>query len=321
MADSPVNTAFHGSSLYYSNILQKDSFSEDEAESVLWEIANENWGGNKYNQLRWLAQKALGRKKTNDWRIRIRCHYYQSCGCKWICEQIGSYENGVVFRVGNIDHIDHHLTNKKVGAFSQALVLIKNPGCLNQTPAQFVSCVRTTGITVSIPQEKAIKRKFSRLRTLSKTGHMDKGTKITSFAAVDINLDRLKKENIEQFDFHTIYLLRSSYVLDMNSSPPRILALLSSENLLLNAYRQMQYGSSIKIYIDASYRYTVEGWGVLIVKVNSMDGKGHTVAYAMCSREDSAAHHWIFSTLKAEVERLVNELIKKKIDAIAITCI
>ena len=141
---------------------------------------------------------------------------------------------------------------------------------------------------------------------------MDKGIKVTSFAAVNINLNRLKKENIKDFDFHTVYLLGSNFELDLDSTPPRILALLSSENLLLNAYRQMQYGSAIKIYIDASYRYTVEGWGVLIIKVNSMDFKGHTVAYAMCSNEDGAAHKWIFTNLKIEVERVVNNLVEER---------
>ena len=77
----------------------------------------------------------------------------------------------------------------------------------------------------------------------------------------------------------------------------------------------MQYGCGIKIYVDASYRYTVEGWGVLIVKVNSMDQKGHTVAYAICSREDSAAHEWIFKTIKNEVEILVNSLVEKTLAA------
>ena len=189
-----INTAFLGSCLYYSNVLRRDTFTEDEAESVLWEIATENWGGNIYNQMKWLSQKPVNRVKTRDWRVRIRCHYYQTCRCNWICEQIGNYENKIIFRVGNTFHSDHKGSNKKVGAFSQALVEIKNSASLRQTPAQFVSSVRDLGVTVCILQEKALKRKFARLRTLSKLGHMEKGTKITSFATVEINLDRFKKK-------------------------------------------------------------------------------------------------------------------------------
>ena len=117
MADSEVpggvNNAFHGTSLYYSNVLKKDRFTKDEADRVLWEIANKNWGGNVYNQLTWLAQKALPRIKTNDWRVRIRCHYHKTCGCKWICEQIGNYENEIFFCIGNLNQINHDVNGKK----------------------------------------------------------------------------------------------------------------------------------------------------------------------------------------------------------------
>ena len=46
VSEAGSNTAFKGSCLYYSNVLRRDTFTEDEEESVLWEIATEIWGGN-----------------------------------------------------------------------------------------------------------------------------------------------------------------------------------------------------------------------------------------------------------------------------------
>ena len=141
---------------------------------------------------------------------------------------------------------------------------------------------------------------------------MNKGTLLTSFAAVHINIERLRK-NIEIFDSHLVYLIGDEYVLDLDCKPPKLLYLWSSENLLLNAYRQMQYGNPVKIYVDASYRYMVEKWGFLVIKVCGQNQRGHTVAYGVCSKEDGNAHEWIFKTLKKEVERLVNQLVLSNI--------
>ena len=142
---------------------------------------------------------------------------------------------------------------------------------------------------------------------------MNKGTLVTSFAVVHINIERLRKKNIENFDSHSVYLICDEYVLDLDCKPPKLLSLWSSENLLLNAYRKMQYGNPVKIYVDASYRYMVEKWGVLVIKVCGQNQRGRTVAYGVCSKEDGNAHEWIFKTLKKEVERLVNQLVLSSI--------
>ena len=132
--------------------------------------------------------------KIDNWHIRIRCHYYFSVECNWYCGPIRNKENIVYFCIGNCKHSNHYKANKKVGALTQAMVLIKNPGSFNQSPAQFIHSVRKTRLTVGPKQENSIKIKISRLRTQHKTGHMKKGTLVTSFAAVHINIEILRKE-------------------------------------------------------------------------------------------------------------------------------
>ena len=155
----PVNNNFNfvGIERYFSVALQKDVFTEKEAENtVLWEIADEQWGGNKYNMLKGCPQNPVYPSKTNDWRICIRCHYYFSAECNWCFEQVCNKDNSVYFRISNCKHSNQYKTNKKVGALNQAMVLIKNPGSFNQTPAQFIYSVRQTGLTVGTKQENSI---------------------------------------------------------------------------------------------------------------------------------------------------------------------
>ena len=148
------NCNFFGTEKYFSVALQKNLFTEKEAENtVILEIADEHWGGNKCNMLKGCPQKPLYRSKKNDWRIRIRCHYHFSAGCNWCFEQIRNKDNSVYFRIGNCKHSNHYKTNKKVGALTQAIDLTKNPGSFNQTPAQFIYSVRQTGLTVGPKQE------------------------------------------------------------------------------------------------------------------------------------------------------------------------
>ena len=62
----PVNNNcnFVGTERYFSVALQKDVFTEKEVENtVLWEIADEHWGGNKYNMLKGCPQKPVYRSK------------------------------------------------------------------------------------------------------------------------------------------------------------------------------------------------------------------------------------------------------------------
>ena len=117
-------------------------------------------------------------------------------------------------------------------------------------------------------------------------------------------MQQYHRENIHPFDEHTTYLCAGTFGLDADNN--RFVAALSTENLLLNAFRQLA-ASDITIYVDSSYRYMYEGWGLVPIKVCSHDQMMHTIAYGLSSHDDERNHEYIFRVVKKEVERVVND--------------
>ena len=56
-----------------------------------------------------------------------------------------------------------------------------------------------------------------------------------------------------------------------------------------------------------SYRLVVEGHACMLFGTVSTAQKFHIIGYAVCDKEDDAAHDHVFRSLKGEVERIVAE--------------
>ena len=111
------------------------------------------------------------------------------------------------------------------------------------------------------------------------------------------------------FDRHTVYLVGDEYKFDHKED--RIAAVLSTENLLLNGYRQQFFGQPVFICVDTTYRIIVEGHGLMPIGTVSIDQTLHIIGYAVVSKEDKVAHEWVFRALKTELERIVNDRVKR----------
>jgi hypothetical protein len=69
----------------------------------------------------------------------------------------------------------------------------------------------------------------------------------------------------EKFTDHTPYVV-GTYEIDPKKR--RVVVVISTENLLLNAYRQTLYGQDFAFNVDASYRYTAsQHYGLLPIIV------------------------------------------------------
>ena len=94
-------------------------------------------------------------------------------------------------------------------------------------------------------------------------------------------LESYKKENIFNFTQHSMYLLG----IDCRPDDDSFVAVLTSENLLLNAYRQQFWGNPIFFAADASYKLTQEGNGVFSVITTNLAQQTKTIAYGVISHE------------------------------------
>ena len=100
-----------------------------------------------------------------------------------------------------------------------------------------------------------MKQQLTRLRNKSVGLINGQGNNWGGIAAV---LESYKKENIFNFTQHLMYPLG----IDCRPDDGSLVAVLTSENLLLNAYRLQFWGNPIFFAADASYRLTQEGKGV-----------------------------------------------------------
>ena len=85
----------------------------------------------------------------------------------------------------------------------------------------------------------------------------------------------------------------------------QVRAAFSSENLMLNAYRQEAAGNVPFLALDFTYRIFHEGHGLMPIMTISPDQKGHIIAYAISDSEDGDAHTMLLEIIKKQVENVV----------------
>ena len=109
----------------------------------------------------------------------------------------------------------------------------------------------------------------------------------------------------DQFNSHTVILCCGRLEFTTENGEERFCCALSTENLLLNAYRQQSTGQDMALEVETSYRY-MYGYGLIIVRVANFAQKDRTIGYGVCSHNDQNAHEFVFRALKEEVESVVD---------------
>ena len=80
---------------------------------------------------------------------------------------------------------------------------------------------------------------------------------------------------------------------------------LSTENLLLNAYRQSQSGLPPLLQVDTTHKLVLEGHNCMLFGTVDAAQKWHTVGFGVCSEEDTEAHTTVCRALREEVHTIV----------------
>lgn len=95
-----------------------------------------------------------------------------------------------------------------------------------------------------------------------------------------------------------------------NADVDMIVVLITTINLLLNAYRSYHVpGMPAHFCVDMAYRLMHEGHGHMNIGTVSIDGKFHVIAQVITSHEDTKAHQFAFRNIKIELARIVGEKI------------
>jgi len=105
-----------------------------------------------------------------------------------------------------------------------------------------------------------------------------------------------------KFNQHAVYVLGEPIVVPDES---RVTVALSSENLLLNAYRQQDFGVPSYLCVDTTHRLVREGHCCMAVGTVSITQHFHIIGYAICSHEDIRAHEHALHAIREAVDAVV----------------
>lgn len=206
----------------------------------------------------------------------------------------------------------HVHNGKKANELQVICAALSSPSKLRSKTGQLVKRkIADQGIVLDVRSQRNLTRRVLNRKKIAKREELG-GADPRTYGGLIGCIQLFKKSSILRFDaftHNTVYLCGDEYVVDEASG--RVAIVLSTENLLLNAYRQQCTGQGVVIAMDTSYRYMNEGYGVLPIKVVDFSQTGHTVAYAIVSYEDEEAQTQVLRMLKKEVESVVRSRFQK----------
>jgi hypothetical protein len=136
---------------------------------------------------------------------------------------------------------------------------------------------------------------------------------------VGVSLEFSQEVPTEEYtsrDFRPKYPVRPGRSVQGRTGGPDgklFIAVLSTEELVLNACQQQCTSQELALAVDTSYRLVSDNgkFGLLPVKVVNFAQEARVVAYTICSKENEGAHDFVFEVLKEEVERVVHDRVRK----------
>jgi hypothetical protein len=106
------------------------------------------------------------------------------------------------------------------------------------------------------------------------------------------------------YDEDTCYVVGTP---QLDSTLNLITFVVSTDNMLLNAYRQALFGLPTYVAVDTTHRLVVEKHCLMPITTTSMTQHTHIIAYGVCTKEDVAAHEYVLRCVKEGVEHIVQE--------------
>ena len=103
---------------------------------------------------------------------------------------------------------------------------------------------------------------------------------------------------------HTTFVCGDPIV---DSATQTITIAYSTPNLLMNAYRQQQYGLPAILQVDTTHRLVLEGHNNMLFGTVDAAQHFHVIGYGLCQSEDQTSHTHVMKCLAHEAELLIAE--------------
>lgn len=215
-------------------------------------------------------------------------------------------------RKRGVPHTDHSLSGKTRGLSKMVKLKVASPSKRGRSSHKLVKELRNELGAISQKERKQITDFAYRDRQKGANAIVP-ATQRHRFGGMATLAEKKTRAALEargEFGVHTGYIIGEPV---MDSERQRITLAYSTENLLLNAYRQSQYGIPQLVQVDCTHRLMLEGHNCMLFGCVDAAQHFHTIGYGVCDSEDCEAHTTVFYALKSEVERIVAARIEAQI--------
>jgi hypothetical protein len=262
---------------------------KEKLRDVFCQLAKDEYGGDGYKLQPWgMAHKKPTQANTAGCLVtKRRCYFHNGEGkCQFVVREVFNVATKTaVITIGSIPHSGHDLVKKsRLGPKSCnkglpkriALELFNSPSMLKKKPREILKRAFDLNINPGLKMQKQIRRKHARLREKLIYG------KKQTWGAVVNKCESYSKERIPEFNEHSPYLIK----FECQPETKFMVAVFSTENLLLNAYRQRFWGFPVFFSADASYRYTKEGMALYPIMTTNIAQQSKIIAYGLVTNEN-----------------------------------
>ena len=276
--------------------------SDEDTVAALWELAKQSYGGSIYNGVDWHKKKPHT-DKHGVTRTVFRCPFDNQSKCPY---QICTLKNtaGTRIYISSYEH-DHSKNYKKRGIdLAIKIQAIDSPSKLRKGKFNLVKQAMASSDIILTQAQQTSAHRAILYQTKKFTTQTLGGNLPGQVGGLQHQLEKYKRDGSE--GLHDVYLVGSEYIctIDGRNDEHMISAVFSTDNLLCNAIRQMATGVDMTLAIDASHRYNFQGYPVIPIKVIDFSQKAHAVAWAISSKEDVAAHEFIWRVLQRGISNV-----------------
>ena len=188
-----------------------------------------------------------------------------------------------------------------------------SPSKLKMAPSKLRTHLRKeVNITITDKLKKALVNLHENTLKKSTQDRMKNSSGRGLYGGLFAICETLRKEVLIEkgiFNEDTAYIVGEP---EISSETGRVTFVISTDNLLLNAYRQSQFGLPQYVQIDTTHRVISEGHCLLPITTTTVLQKCKVISYGICSSEDVQAHQCCIKNTRMGVNAIVHERAEKK---------
>ena len=285
--------------------------SEDQVTAMLHQTSKAELGGSaKWSPAIW-KPAVPSFNKLGLRRIIYRCPFrgHANSNCTALLRVTVNREHEWTLERSVAPHADHNISHRQKGLSKKLVSIATSPSKEGLAPRKVARKVMKEHGALSVSEQRQLREVLKNASKRHRDDVLPSASRGT-FGGLNEWVNRNSRAALQAegaFGPHSTFVCGTPQIIPEKQC---INLAYSTENLLLNAYRQQQHGFPSILHVDCTHRLVVEGHACMLFGTVDAAQKFHIIGYGICNKEDDTAHQHVFRCLKAEVESIVAQRIR-----------